>query len=167
MMATKEDCKNCKMELRGKFILQDGQLHLEWANDQESQADFAVHVYAIIEISKEGSLVRYVGETTNSLSKRVGQYNNGYKNEKNQRTNYKVHNYVKASLEAGRSIVLYSLLDDLPVMWAGIKINLAKGIESALIIAWQPEWNGSRGRRELVTRNVSKSLELVENLYRE
>ncbi len=167
-MATTEDCKNCKMEFRGKFILQDGQVQLEWANDQEGQADFAVHVYVIIEISKEGSLVKYVGETTNSLSKRMYQYRNGYKNEKNQPTNYKVLKYIRASLEAGRSVVLYSLLDDLPVMWAGKKINLAKGIESALITAWQPQWNGSRGKKlKLVTRNVSKSLDLVENLYSE
>jgi len=167
-MATTEDCKNCKMELRGEFKLQGENVHLEWGNGQESQADFAVHVYAIIEISKEVSLVGYVGETTNSLSKRMYQYRNGYKNEKNQPTNHKVHEHIKTSLGAGHRIVLFSLLDDIPVTWAGKKINLAKGIESALIATWQPGWNGSRGKKlELVTRNGSKNLELVKILYNE
>ena len=162
MMPTTEDCKNCKMELRGEFFLQDGKVHLEWGSDQESIADFAIHVYAIIEIHNEESWVRYVGETTNSLSKRMYQYRNG---NKNQPTNHKVNNLIRASLGAGHSVVLYSLLDDIPVTWAGKKINLAKGIESALIAAWKPEWNGSRGKKiELVTAEGSKKHELVEIL---
>lgn len=164
-MATTEDCKNCKMELRGEFKLQGENVYLEWGYDHLEKAKFMVHVYAIIETRNEESWVRYVGETTNSLLTRMDQYRNGYKNEKNQPTNHKVHQYVRASLEAGHGVVLYSLLDDIPVMWAGKKINLAKGIESALIAAWKPEWNGSRGKKlELVTSSASKKLELVEIL---
>ncbi len=164
-MATTEDCKNCKMELRGEFKLQGEKVHLEWGHDHVEIAKFMVHVYAIIEIHNEESWVRYVGETTNSLDTRMYQYRNG---NENQPTNHKVNNLIRTSLEAGHGVVLYSLLDDIPVMWAGKKINLAKGIESALIAAWKPEWNGSRGKKlELVTGNGSKNLELVKILYNE
>jgi len=165
MMATTEDCKNCKMELRGEFKLQGEKVHLKWGHDHLEIAKFMVHVYAIIETHNEKSWVRYVGETTNSLDTRMYQYRNG---NKNQPTNHKVNNLIRTSLEAGHGVVLYSLLDDIPVTWAGKKINLAKGIESALIAAWQPGWNGSRGKKlELVTRNGSKNLELVKILYNE
>lgn len=165
-MASNDDCIKCKMELRGEFTLnKDGMVQFDFLENQKANTDFAIHVYAMVEVAKNESWVRYVGETINSLSTRMYQYRKG---NKNQPTNHKVNNLMRTSLEAGHGVVLYSLLDDIPVMWAGKKINLAKGIESALIADWQPEWNGSRGKKlELIAEEGSKKYELVEILYNE
>ena len=146
-MASKEDCVKCEMVNRGEFTLdKDGKVQFDFLENQKAKTDFAIHVYALVEVTKNESCVRYVGETTNSLTTRIDQYLNGYKYEAHQSTNFKVHKNTLESLKKGHKVILMSLLDDLPVTWAGYKINLAKGLESALIAGWLPEWNGSKGK---------------------
>ena len=165
-MADKNDCLKCKMVNRGKFTLkEDGKVELNWLEGEREKAKFAIHVYALVEVDKNGvSWVRYVGETTNSLLKRMDQYLKGYKNKKNQPTNHKVHENILESLKKGHQVVLLSLLDDKPITWAGSKVNLAKGIESALIANWLPEWNGSRGKKLQLVSSGEK-VELIKHLY--
>ena len=162
-MAGKHDCIECKMVNRGEFTLKDGKVELNWLEGEKEKAKFAIHVYAIVEKVNNESWVRYVGETTNSLVKRFEQYLMGYKNEKNQPTNYKVHENILESLKKGHKVVLLSLLDDIPITWAGNKVNLAKGIESALIANWLPEWNGSRGKK-LKMESSGEKVELIQLL---
>jgi len=164
-MADKNDCLKCKMVNRGEFNLKDGIVELVWQEGEKEKAKFPIHVYALVEVSPNGkSLVRYVGETTNSLLRRMDQYLKGYKNKKNQPTNYKVHENILENLKIGHQVVLLSLLDDKPVTWAGSKVNLAKGIESALIANWLPEWNGSRGKK-LQLESSGEKVELIHHLY--
>lgn len=147
-MASKDDCEKCEMVNRGEFTLnKDGKIQFDFLENQKAKTDFAIHVYALVEVSTTGeSWVRYVGETTNSLTTRIDQYLNGYKYEEHQSTNFRVNKNTLESLKKGHKVILMSLLDDLPVTWAGYKVNLAKGIESALIAGWVPEWNGPIGK---------------------
>lgn len=161
-MAGKHDCIECKMVNRGEFNLKDGIVELKWQEGEKEKAKFPIHVYALVEVSTTGeSWVRYVGETTNTLSKRMDQYLKGYNNKKNQPTNFKVHENTLASLSKGHKVVLMSLLDNIPVTWAGNKVNLAKGIESALIANWLPEWNGPRGKK-LQLESSGEKVELIQ-----
>lgn len=160
-MASNDDCIKCKMELRGEFTLnKDGMVQFDFLENQKANTDFAIHVYAIVEVVKNESWVRYVGETINSLTKRIDQYLDGYKYEKHQSTNFKVHKNTMESLKKGHKVILMSLLDDLPVTWAGYKVNLAKGIESALIAGWLPEWNGLKGKGQQLSAS-GNSIELI------
>ena len=158
-MADKNDCLKCKMVNRGNFTLkEDGKVELNWLEGEKEKAKFAIHVYAIVEEVDNESWVRYVGETTNTLSLRMYQYLTG-----DQSTNSKVRKNIIERLTMRHKVLLLSLLDDLPVTWNGNKVNLAKGIESAMIANWLPEWNEPIKILE-VNLSVEK-VELIKHLY--
>lgn len=81
--------------------------------------------------------VKYIGNTTTPLSKRLY----GYKNPGlTQRTNSRVNRLVKGILLGNKVVEIYSLKDDDTTI-GRFNLNLAAGLEIGLINKIHPEWN--------------------------
>jgi hypothetical protein len=84
--------------------------------------------------------VLYIGKTTKTLSKRFV----GYCDPGNGRaTNWKCHQAIKKLLHKGKSVRILVLPQNFPLKWGDYPINLAAGLEDALVEAFKPQWNGS------------------------
>jgi len=84
--------------------------------------------------------VLYIGKTTKTLSKRFA----GYCDPRNGRaTNEKCHQAIKKLLQKGKSVRILVLPQIFPLKWGDYPINLAAGLEDALVEAFKPQWNGS------------------------
>jgi hypothetical protein len=87
-----------------------------------------------------GNGVLYIGKTTKTLSKRFV----GYCDPGNGRaTNWKCHQKIRALLHADKSVRILVLPSHSHLSWGGFEINLAAGLEDALVKAFNPPWNGS------------------------
>jgi hypothetical protein len=100
--------------------------------------------YAFIE--NPAGLIKYIGKTTMSLEKRFSGYIKGY----GKSTNHKNHNKILNCLKENKKIDIYALLDVYPINWGKFNINLAAGLEDALIAEFQPEWNGGKTESQLL-----------------
>ena len=86
-----------------------------------------------------GDQVLYVGKSVRSLAQRL----NGYRNPgPTQRTNTKVHRKIKDVLRQGKEvkILVFAPSED-EIIYRGIPLNLAAGLEDGLIARLQPPWN--------------------------
>ena len=84
--------------------------------------------------------VLYIGKTTKTLSKRFV----GYCDPGNGRaTNWKCHQDIKKLLQKRKSVRILVLPPTVPLKWGDYPINLAAGLEDALVEAFKPQWNGS------------------------
>lgn len=96
--------------------------------------------------------VQYIGKTTRSVRKRfVGYRNPG----KRQRTNLRCNAKIKEVLAAGGEvrILIFTPISDL--RYGDYDINLAAGLEDALIAAFDPPWNG-REKGKPVTEEAER-----------
>lgn len=82
-------------------------------------------------------LVMYVGLTRYGLRTRLGHYVYGHAQ---QRTSARVKGLILGALADGRSV---SVLVAMPpqMMWNGLPVDGAAGLETGLIAALQPPWN--------------------------
>lgn len=101
-------------------------------------ADRCPALYAFV---IEGS-VMYIGKTIKPLSGRMDQY---AKPGISQSTNLRNHASIKESLDAGKRVEIWVLVDWDPMEHRGVPINVAAGIEDALIERMSPPWNPRRG----------------------
>jgi hypothetical protein len=136
-MANQQDCAELNMEHRCTWILKkNGALdYIEHA-----EMDSIHHLYAIVVYDSENELgvVKYVGKTRMSLSNRYF----GYRRPGNsQATNLKVHCLITLALQKNQYVKSFSFQDDTPLQWNGINMNIAAGLEDAVINHWSPEWN--------------------------
>jgi len=84
--------------------------------------------------------VLYIGKTTKTLSKRFV----GYCDPGNGRaTNWKCHQAIRLLLHNRKSVRILVLPQIVPLKWGDYPINLAAGLEDALVVAFKPAWNGS------------------------
>ncbi len=87
-----------------------------------------------------GEVVLYIGKTTKTLSKRFI----GYCDPGNGRaTNWKCHQAIKKLIKDGKTVRILVLPQTIPLKWGDYPINLAAGLEDALVQAFKPAWNGS------------------------
>ena len=135
-MANSVDCAALNMELRCTWGLDVNGLTYETVGEMGT----VHHLYAIVVFSSdndEGS-VKYVGKTRQSLHSRFL----GYRNPGNsQATNRKVNCLIRLALQNGYKVQSFSFQDNTPLQWNGINLNIAAGLEDALIDTWRPEWN--------------------------
>jgi len=101
--------------------------------------------------------VKYIGNTTTPLSKRLY----GYRNPAlTQRTNIRVNRLVKDVLLKNKVVEIYSLKDDDTTI-GRFNLNLAAGLEIGLINKIHPEWNihGKTKKQKRIKANklISKS----------
>ena len=93
-----------------------------------------------------GGDVLYIGKTTRTLSKRFRGY---FDPGETQLTNCKCHEGIKKLLKEGKEVRIFVLSHDIPLQWAGYPVNLAAGLEDALVHSLRPLWNGNN--RDLLT----------------
>jgi hypothetical protein len=82
--------------------------------------------------------IMYIGKTTMPLSKRLYFY---ARPGVSQITNIRNNASIRQMLESGKTVEIWALVDWEPVEHRGIPINVAAGIEDALIERLRPEWN--------------------------
>jgi hypothetical protein len=87
--------------------------------------------------------VLYIGKTTETLSKRLSGYCNP---GKRQATNWKCHQAIKKLVRQGKTVRIFVLPHTSPLQWGDYPINLAAGLEDALVCAFKPEWNGTNSQ---------------------
>ncbi len=101
--------------------------------------------------------VKYVGKTTQQLSKRMA----GYKNPGiSQSTNIRNGKCIRDLLSAGVAVDILALPDNGLMHYGQFHINLAAALEDDIILKITPEWNG--GKSETVS-STNESVKLVPN----
>lgn len=83
--------------------------------------------------------VLYIGKTTQTLKKRLYGY---CKPGISQITNKKCHEQIISGLQSGKTIDLFVFAPPSDFLFRGFEINLAGGLEDALIRHFNPPWNG-------------------------
>ncbi len=90
------------------------------------------------------SEVFYVGKTTNTLKKRLWQYENSHDS---QRTNKKVSNKLIEQLSNGKEVSVFIFVDPKPKTKGRFYVNLSAGLEDSIINTLNPIWNQMSKRR--------------------
>ena len=86
-----------------------------------------------------GEQVLYIGKTARSVAKRfVGYRDPG----KTQETNKKCHREIRKLLKQQKTVRILVFPDTSLLHWAAFKINLAAGLEDALVAHFDPKLNG-------------------------
>jgi hypothetical protein len=89
--------------------------------------------------------VKYIGKTLQKLSQRMV----GYKTPgKSQSTNIKNNNYIHNHFIKDEIVEIHVMPDDGKLSYGGYQLNLAAGLEDALILAIDPPWNGKQRKNE-------------------
>lgn len=85
-----------------------------------------------------GRAVLYLGKTTQPLRKRL----HGYQRPgASQRTNIAARARIVEMLGAEHQLEIYAFFDNGGTHYGGLKVNVAAGLEDALIRELQPAWN--------------------------
>jgi len=109
-------------ELVGKWRLRLDQLSFQISQYQEKKNI----LYAFVESGK----ILYIGKSTQTLYQRM----NGYKNPgPTQSTNINNHSRIKENLEQNKRIEIYVFVQNDDLIYRGVKVNLAAGLEDNLI----------------------------------
>lgn len=98
--------------------------------------------------------VKYIGKTLQKLSQRMV----GYKTPgKSQTTIIKNNSFIHDHLLKDEIVEIYVLPDNGMLSYGGYQLNLAAGLEDALIVSIDPPWNGKQQKSQ------SKNIILEEN----
>ena len=82
--------------------------------------------------------IKYIGKTISTLRSRFS----GYRNPgKTTATNHRCNTEISKALQVGKTVRILVLPNRTPLMWGRFPINVAAGLEDALIDALQPDWN--------------------------
>lgn len=128
----------------GAWRLAPGGGSLDWDEIEGQQAalDAQNALYAFC----EGAIVRYIGKTTRSIRRRF----QGYRTPgATQATNRRCNERIRAVLKRDGTVDILVLPDLHQLQWSFLKVNLAAGLEDALIGHFDPEWNSSKGGKRL------------------
>lgn len=85
--------------------------------------------------------VMYIGKAGRRIIHRVQFYG---KPGKGQATNIRVNGRIAEALALGQAVEIYILRNWLPIQYKGFELNLAAGIEDALITYFDCPWNALR-----------------------
>jgi len=95
-------------------------------------------LYAFVLEGERDDLIKYIGKTTQSLSKRFIGY---VKPGQGQQTNLRVNKKIIHELEKGKIISIYTFRDVKRLKWGKFNLNLASGLEDSLVYNVSPDWN--------------------------
>jgi len=134
----------------GKKLRHEGDSRSNWRR----LTSFPNSLYAFVCDSE----VLYIGKTTQSLHKRFAGY---YDPGSGRATNWKCHQGIKKLIAGGKVVRILVLPQTIPLEWGGYPVNLAAGLEDALVEVFQPAWNGSNKKffteSEAIEEIVKKS----------
>ncbi len=82
----------------------------------------------------------YLGKTRQPLQQRLYGYQQP---GPTQKTNVRVHEYLKSATADGQSIRIFAFVSDVPLRVGRFKVDLAAGLEDDLIAQLHPLWNKS------------------------
>ncbi len=100
----------------------------------------------------QGDEVKYVGKTARTIRERfVGYRNPG----QGQRTNWRCNRNIRELLQRGTTIRIFIFNPVSQLRYGDFEINLAAGLEDALIEAFDPPWNG-RDRGRAITEEAER-----------
>lgn len=104
--------------------------------------------------------VCYIGKTARSIKKRFVGY---CKPGKTQKTNWRCHANIKGLLKVGTNvrILVFTPISDL--RYGDFQIDLAAGLEEALIVSFSPPWNGREGKRPITEEAEREATEEAED----
>jgi hypothetical protein len=100
----------------------------------------------------EGDAVKYVGKTARTIRERFVGYRNP---TQRQRTNWRNNRNIRDALGAGAAIRILVFNPISFFRYGEFEINLAAGLEDALIEALDPPWNG-RDRGRAITEEAER-----------
>jgi hypothetical protein len=85
--------------------------------------------------------VMYIGKTVQNFRSRM----QGYRTPgATQFTNIRNHQNLRNALDTGKRVSIYVLPDNGLLHYGGFHVNLAAGLEDALVRKLQPSWNGGK-----------------------
>lgn len=105
-------------------------------------------LYAFI----QGDDVKYIGKTARTVRERFAGYQNP---GKTQRTNWRCNSKIRELLTQGASVRIFVFNPISYLRYGDFEINLAAGLEDALIEAFDPPWNG-RERGHAITEEAER-----------
>lgn len=114
----------------GEWRLLNGTLKCNLA-EQESARNI---LYAFVSC---GAVV-YVGKTVQTLKKRLSGYE---KPGPSQSTNIKGNALIRENLISSKPVEIFALPDNGLLFYGGFHVNLAAGLEDALVSGLKPAWN--------------------------
>lgn len=85
-----------------------------------------------------GGAVLYIGKTVRSLKQRMYNYQ---KPGPSQSTSIRGNKLIKEFVARGQAVEVYALPDNGLLHYGGFHVNLAAGLEDALISTLKPVWN--------------------------
>jgi hypothetical protein len=116
----------------GNWLLSENGETIDYQIDQHREKTNLLYVFAV-----HGE-IKYIGKTTKKLFQRLGFYKTP---GQSQSTNIRVNANIKAELIENQEVDIFVLIDNGLLLFGGYHINLAAGIEDALISAIEPPWN--------------------------
>lgn len=99
-----------------------------------------------------GDEVLYVGKTTRSIRSRFKGY---CRPSSTQRTNMRCNALIREALSQDETISILAFSPSDKHQYAGFPINLAAGLEDALIAHFEPPWNGAGPGRRPITETAA------------
>lgn len=84
--------------------------------------------------------VLYIGKSIQTLKKRLYGYE---RPGPTQYTNIKGNTYLRKLLSEGKTVHVHALPDSGLLFYGGFHVNLAAGLEDALVAQLKPSWNGA------------------------
>jgi hypothetical protein len=103
--------------------------------------------------------IKYIGKTTNELSKRMYGYQNP---GTSQKTNSRIKALIKKQLEVEKFVKIFVLIGSGLLRYGNYEINLAAGLEDCLIKELIPDWN-FQGKRLIKVDEKSEVIELAKD----
>lgn len=131
-----------------QWEIEDARRLRDVGDDPQVWAEMKGHKNALYAFCVAG-VVLYIGKTARTIDKRfVGYRDPG----KTQATNRKCHNNIRKRLEDGKTVRIMVLPDKTSLHWGAFQINLAAGLEDALVERIKPELNG-KGKKQPITES--------------
>jgi Uri superfamily endonuclease len=118
-------------EAVGEWFLEEGVLKYRLSKHGEARKI----LYAFV---SDGQVL-YIGKSVRALTQRLNEY---MKPGPTQITNIKNHQHIRDVLREGKEVKIFVFAppeDEL--VYRGVPLNLAAGLEDGLIAALQPAWN--------------------------
>jgi hypothetical protein len=98
----------------------------------------------------QGDEVKYIGKTARSIRNRFTGYCNPGKTERTSGvTNWRCHHNIKALLKEGLTTRILVFTPISHLRYGEFEIDLAAGLEEAMIMMFKPPWNGRDGTRPI------------------
>ena len=102
--------------------------------------------------------VQYIGKTARTIQQRLVGY---CRPHRGQVTNVRCNGWIKSAAESGIRTRIYVFVPTAHLQYAQFDIDLAAGLEDALIADFKPGWNG-RGEKNCVLTEGAEREEMAE-----